>query len=673
MRANIQTLLQQGMSLFNAGQTQRSEQVFLQVLNLEPQNINALQLLGVICSQGGRLPEGERYLRRAIKGNNKVSQLHYNLANNLDTQGKLKESLDGFRQAIRLEPGNAWYYSGLGLTYLKLNRVAEAVTTLRRAFELNENNGVILTNLANALWRSAKENEAIDMAERALAIHPRSVDTMALLGGFYLSKGDAVKAEGVLREGLGINPDHFEVLTNLSALLISRDTPSETREARLICERLARLRPNIPDVHLNLGRVLQKDNSTEKAIDAYKKAVVLDSQHAPAKSSLGYALIELGRFDEAYRCLLEAKALDPNSHQVLEGLLRIAKVDIPSTDIALIEHMLAPVAYGQGKSSGLPFEYAKYLERRGEYARAFEYLAMGNAHKRKNYTYRLEDDRVFFESIKQLFTSEFIQRKFSIGIEDETPIFIVGMPRSGTTLVEQILSSHSQVFGAGELVELSLLIEDMCKSQFREKYPGPVARFGEESFTSLAKQYLAVIREKSLISSRVTDKMPQNFIYLGMIHLMLPKARIIHCRRDPIDTCLSIFKQNFRSLHKYAYDQNELGGYYRLYEDLMAHWRKVLPAAVLHEVQYEELVADQEGISHRLIDFCGLSWEEDCLDFHASNRAVKTASVTQVRKKIYADSVELWRHYETQLEPLIKVLRGEPFDPQVARALQSRS
>jgi hypothetical protein len=192
------------------------------------------------------------------------------------------------------------------------------------------------------------------------------------------------------------------------------------------------------------------------------------------------------------------------------------------------------------------------------------------------------------------------------------------------------------------------------------QYPEAVAKWSEEDFSALGEDYLQKLQEYPNGEARVTDKLPHNFFILGLIYLAMPNAKVIHCRRDPVDNCLSIFKQDFKSIHRYAYDLEELGGHYRLYADLMQHWHDVLPEGAIFDLQYEDMVADQEGMSRKLLEFCGLPWDDNCLRFHETERAVRTASQSQVRKKIYSDSVELWRRYEKQLQPLIKALGETP-------------
>jgi len=289
--------------------------------------------------------------------------------------------------------------------------------------------------------------------------------------------------------------------------------------------------------------------------------------------------------------------------------------------------------------------------------RSFEYYLAGNQFKRNSIDYSIADDVAYFDAIKQVFKKEFFQRHAGIGSADTTPIFIVGMPRSGTSLVEQILASHSQVYGAGELNDMGNLIARACDED-SNKYPHCLLQMNDEELSGLGSAYLTRLHTYAPTAARITDKMPHNFLNLGLIHLVMPGAKIIHCHRNPADNALSIFKELFsKGKHGYAYDLKELGQYYRLYQDLMAHWRRVLPGA-FYELRYEDLVADQETQTRRLLEYCDLPWEDACLAFHRSQRVVRTASLVQVRQPMHANSVEGWRRHEQRMQAFITALEG---------------
>ncbi len=294
------------------------------------------------------------------------------------------------------------------------------------------------------------------------------------------------------------------------------------------------------------------------------------------------------------------------------------------------------------------------------YEEAFEHYRKGNAAKRRLVRFDADHYRAWVARIREVFTAAFFAERAGLGEPSERPVFVVGMPRSGTTLVEQILASHPAVFGAGELRGI---FESVCALEDRAgaAYPGFVPALDEAAIRGAARRYLDALRSVDADAPRVTDKMPTNFFHLGFIALMFPGARIIHCRRDAMDTCLSNFVQLFREGHYYAYDLGDIAAYYRGYQGIMAHWREVLPIP-MHEIQYEALVEDQERISRELIDYMGLEWDARCLDFHRSDRAVRTASNWQVRQPLYRGARKRWEHYAkqlTQLESDLEYVQGD--------------
>jgi len=279
----------------------------------------------------------------------------------------------------------------------------------------------------------------------------------------------------------------------------------------------------------------------------------------------------------------------------------------------------------------------------------------GNELKRNTYTYNIFETRDFFNGLKNVFDDKLFSKHVDTGYGENTPIFIVGMPRSGSSLLEQILASHSLVYGAGELKYLSQIVIHSSAKIAGIKFPYCAAKLSPDNFEILGAEYSKRLRQYSGAVKYITDKELHNFLYIGMIRLTLPNAKIIHCKRNPVDTCLSIFKTYFAGVHKYAYDLSELGEYYKLYQDLMEHWYKILPGYIF-DIQYEDLVGDQEGETRKLLDYCELPWDEACLSFHRTIRPVRTASAEQVRRPIYNSSVGLWRRYEKHLSPLLSAL-----------------
>jgi hypothetical protein len=303
----------------------------------------------------------------------------------------------------------------------------------------------------------------------------------------------------------------------------------------------------------------------------------------------------------------------------------------------------------------LCFAMGKVCEDLADYDKAYSHFARGNALARRLMPFDYERERRFIERLQKVFDADLLASTRPISGTGRTPIFVIGMPRSGTTLVEQIVSSHPLVHGAGELNCLMRIATQVARRGGGEVFPEGVARLSAADLADAASEYLRCSGHTEESEPFLTDKLPANFLLVGMIRLMFPNARVIHCQRDPIDTCMSCFKHYFPSGQRYSYDLVDLGRYYRLYQELMAHWHAVLPGFV-YDIQYETLVADQERETRRLLEFCGLPWDEACLDFHRARRAVKTVSVAQVRRPVYQSSVQIWRRYEKHLRPLMDAL-----------------
>jgi len=309
----------------------------------------------------------------------------------------------------------------------------------------------------------------------------------------------------------------------------------------------------------------------------------------------------------------------------------------------------------------LHFAYAKGLEDRGEHERALEHYITGGRMKRRQLEYDEAETHGFFDKIREAFPKEvFENRKFE-GIDDDRPVFIIGMPRSGSTLLEQILSSHPDVYGAGEVKYLSYALGQLRdRFPMLPKYPEMMAKLAPAQMEIVAKNYLKALTATSGDATRVTDKLLTNYFFVGLIHLLFPKARFINTQRDPVDTCLSGFTKLFKDDMPHSYDLGELGRYYGKYRQLIDHWHNVLPEGVLVTVQYEDVVADTEKEAKRLIEFLGLPWNDKCVDFHKSDRPVKTASVAQVRRPIYKTSLKRWKKYGDGLQPLVAAIEGKP-------------
>lgn len=375
-----------------------------------------------------------------------------------------------------------------------------------------------------------------------------------------------------------------------------------------------------------MGTVAQALGNHPAALTHYGKALALQPAHAQAVLGLSTAR----RYTAGDSALIEG----------FERLLQ--REDSPPRDTA-----------------ALHFALGKMRDDCGQYDLAFDHYAAANALKRELVRFDREQHARYVDSLIGTFSQEFIRAKAgTLSVDDELPIFIVGMPRSGTTLVEQIIASHPSVKAGGELPGLRRVVRSLATQGADDiSYPACVASLNAAAAHQLARGYLGKLPARTNGEIRVTDKMPSNFLHAGLIAILFSKARIIHCRRDPMDVCLSIFFQPFSRAHPYAFDLGDLGHYYRHYERLMSHWRAVLGER-LFEVQYADLVDDPQSVSRRLIDRCGLEWNDQCLQFDRNEGAVRTASQWQVRQPIYKTSLQRWKHYERHLSPLVEALQG---------------
>ncbi len=408
-------------------------------------------------------------------------------------------------------------------------------------------------------------------------------------------------------------------------------------------------------MRINLGATLWEMACIDEAIASYKKAISLKPDFAEAHCNLGLLYKESGQLNEAIASYHRAISFKPDyakAHRYLSFAIRHDEYD---DTIRAMETVYARTDNTTEQKMHLAFGLGKAYEDLKDYDKSFSFILEGNRLKRASFQYSIDEDRDSFAQLKKVFSSAFLADHSNKGNPDETPIFILGLPRSGTTLVEQILASHSEVYGAGELNDLSYITRALSSESAEQDFPECVSDLNENELIKLGSDYLEKIRNYSASANYVTDKMPNNFKMIGFIRMILPGAKVVHCMRDPMDNCLSIFKNYFSGTHKYAYDMTEIGQYYKLYLDLMNHWQKTIPGFI-YNVRYEALVSEQEEQTRKLLAYCKLPWDKNCLSFHKTKRVIATASTIDVRRPIYSDSIQLWKKYETHLEPLRRIL-----------------
>jgi len=547
--------------------------------------------------------------------------------------GKVDEAELVLQGILARDPDHFEASEGLAVLYATQGNLDAAIPMFQKAAGLRPNKAGAHFNLGTALTEVGRLEEAISAFLQCLRIDPNGEPPHINLGNAYKETGDLDAAAASFRRAIEINPASLVAHNNLgSTLRLLGDAP-----AAITCfEKVLNLAPNLPG---------SPDTS---------QAVMLDI--AEVHYNLGLALQDQGKLDHAVANFHKALATRPDFAEAHYHLVRMKKHSEHNSDIQAMEQLHAQPAISSEQRKFLAFGLGKAFEDLQQYEKAFDYFAEGNAIKRGSYSYSVDSHGRFTKKLEAVFDSALFTKHPGTGCRDETAIFILGMPRSGTTLVEQILASHPDVHGAGELETLSQIVNAHFGDKAGIEFPETVQQTDGVDFERPGLNYIEAIRKHSGEARFITDKMPENFKYIGLIKLMLPNAKVIHCRREPADTCLSIFKTNFLEKHEYSHDLSDLAHYYNFYSDLMEHWRRVIPDFI-HDVQYEDIIADQTGQTRALLEYCGLEWDEACLAFYKSDRLVVTASSEQVRRPIYKDSIQLWKRYEAQLAPMLEILR----------------
>ena len=681
----IKHKLSHAKSSLRTGKVSEAEAVLSSILKTEPQQFDALHLLGVANYMQGKLEVASGFFLRAIEIDPESAKTFYNLGivhharkeyqnavqcfqraldldsgdsdvscalgDSLAALGQHGEAIDWYKHAIEVDNDNVEAHSNLGTALKELERLDDAVAHYRKAIDINPDYAKAHNNLGTVLSELGRQDDAVAHFRKAIEIDPGYAKAHSNLGTALSELGRQDDAVVHFRKAVDIRPDYAEAHNNLGTALkkLGRSEDAVTHYRKSID-----IRPDNADAHSNLGTTLSELGRQDDAVAQFRKAIEIDPDHAKAHSNLGTALSELGRLDEGVAHYRKAIEINPEFAEAYRHLTFSKTYSKYDDDIRVMEEIFAQPDIPDEQRMHLAFGLGKSFEDLQQYEKAFEFFAEGNAIKRKSFNFEIEKWDTYFKKLKATLDSSLFRRHQGVGCADETPIFILGMPRSGTTLIEQILASHREVHAAGELVTLSKTIE----ASFDERtYPKDILHVDGDVFERLGGEYIHQVREKSKEATFITDKMPHNFIHVGMIKLMLPNAKIIHCKRCPKDTCLSIFKTYFANVdHTYAYDQNELGQYYNLYLELMEHWQSVLPGFI-HEIQYEDVVSDQEAQTRALLAHCDLEWDDACLSFHKTDRPIKTASAAQVRQPIYKGSVQSWKRYETQLAPLLEALQ----------------
>jgi tetratricopeptide (TPR) repeat protein len=574
----------------------------------------------IALHQQGRLDEAAAAYEAMLGVVSAQFEATYYLGLIRGAQGKFGAALDLAQKGVALKPDSPQAQAQLGSILLALGRPAEALTFLNAASTLEPDRPEVTNNIGVALRTLGRVDEALERFKKAL----------------------------------DLAPDYADARYNLAGLLKKSERYDE---AIPHYEKLLALRPDSAEFRSAFGEALWKADRGDEAMAAFQEAIAIDPNFADALGHLANAFIECGRFDEAVTHLEKAISLAPDRGDLYRFLAETRPGAVTDQHRAALEDLARKDDVSDDTNIDANFALGKVYADAGDRTRSFRYFSAANARRRRFIEYDERGTLGSFARIAETFTAEFVEGRRGCSAPSSTPIFIFGMPRSGTTLIEQVLASHPNVYGGGELS----LFGDIATEVLA---PGasisPEAMQGAscEALREIGLRYAESLSDLSSAALRITDKMPANFRFAALIHIVLPNARMILAKRDPVDTCMSCFSHCFAGDLPWAYDLAELGRYYRGFEKLMEHWLCVLPPTSILEVKYEAVVDDFETEARRIIAYCGLDWDGACLDFHKTERRIRTASATQVRRPIYRTSVHRSHEYGDLLQPLLTALKA---------------
>jgi tetratricopeptide (TPR) repeat protein len=647
----------QARQLHQAGELSRAQSLYEQVLRDDPAQAEVLFLLGVVCGQQNHLDEAIAYYRRALALQPDDANVIFHLGITCQSRGLHEEAAEHFRHCLRLRPDHATAWLSLGNTHLQFGQLDDAIRHFREAIRLDPNLGPAYLNLAHSLQRQGNLQQAADCLRDCLARQPNYAEAHFNFGNLLVALRRREEAAAHFDEAIRLQPAFAPAYNNRGNVALDL---GDVDEAIGYFEKAIKARPDYVEAQVSLGGALAERRDIEGAVEAYKQALRVQPTNPRAHNNLAEAYLDLGDSQQAQTHLREAARLNPAFIRPLLHLAANGFYSAAEPGVEEIKSRLTDARLSRDATSQLHFILGYVHDRAGDTEAAFEHFRQGNALRRailqQNGTaFDPDANTIAMNRLIEYFTPEYFERTRGFGLESEVPVFIVGMPRSGSTLVEQILSAHSQVHGAGEIKDVNrLVIELSTRLGGTETYPESLSKMDTALAREFAEKHLEQLKNRDSSAARVTDKMLDNFFHLGLLATLFPKSRVIHCKRDPRDVCLSCYFQFFRGL-RFTWDLNDLGRCHRDYERVMAHWKNVLPIPML-EVVYEDVVADLETESRRIVNFCGLEWQDRCLRFHENERKVHTMSRVQVRQPIYKSSVARWKRYEAHLEPLLKAL-----------------
>ena len=678
-------LAERAQACLDMGDLQQAIKLFGELRDNEPNNAEAWLMSGALLGETGATEEAETFIQKAVTINPNYPEAHLTLAYLQKATGALEDSYDSTKTALEIDSNydEAWVY--LGAICCDLCRFEEAENACREAIKRWPENAQAHICLATALCALGREHEAEPVAYRAIGLDGAAKSAITpLLGRILLGKCEYDEAESLIRSALAASPNDVVLMMSLANIKLGQKQLDQAEE---IFHKITDQAPEMADAWTGLGVTYQNQHKSVRAEECYRKAIELDASSIPPVYKLAQLQEINGQFsdaEDAFRGILEQYPGSLDTVGALAGLLEKAgRIDdaIDTLEPVLsIPERSVPVALALQKlckkmnrcddavnylndvlqtsylqvddEIAARFALGALYDKQGQFDNAFNQFLRANDLRKQ--AYDPDDYTIYINNMIDTCSQSLLDALPVASSASEQPVFIVGMPRSGTSLIEKILSSHSDVYGAGELREITAITENLTQTETGGFFPGSMSNLTQDDIDRFSEGYLDLINRISNGALRVTDKLPHNFQYIGLIHALFPGAKIIHCLRDAKDTCLSCYSMNFFGYHPYTSNLEALGRHYKDYERLMKHWREIdIP---MLEVHYEDLVDDPEKWTRKLLEYCDLGWQDQCLRFYENGSMTRTASYDQVRQPMYKNSIGRWKNYIHHLRSLTDVL-----------------
>lgn len=658
---------------WNAGQLAEAGNRCREILAGDPTSVPALSLMALIAARQGDATAAISYMNRAedaslvpasdepairksALSSDGLSPVWHSLALSFIAARKLDEARLCLERLIAKEPKNAEARNNLGIALQNLGEYGLAEREYRMALEIDPRNASIHANLAAVLGSLGDYADSISHAQQAIDIDPGFATAHVLLALAESGRERHHAALDAIDRGLSHAPENLALLVMRAALLLKVYRPTEALAG---CRHVLALDPKNAEAHEIFGLTLQALGQDEDALEAFAQAASLTPDPRSPQVNRATLLMQLGRREEAQTILADIVSAQPDSAAAWYNLAEAKTFQRRDPDIAVMDEVLRG-RLGYVDRIFMHYALGKAYDDIGDAETAFSQWSAGSRMKRAVIAYDSERKLASMDAIAAAFTPDLIARFTHIEQPSKKPIFILGMPRSGTTLIEQILASHPAVHGAGELPYFQQAVDAISGPSPDRSYPDILGRLTPMDIGNLSSHYLSQVSTLSRDAERIVDKGLINFLYAGLIHLVFPNAHLIHCRRDPTATCLSCYSKLFTEGQEFSYDLTELGLYYTGYRQLMAHWRSTLPRTSFFEIDYEAVVEDLETHARALIEFCGLPWHPACLRFNETSRPVRTASLNQVRQPLFRTGITRWNAYLPYATPLLDALGEAP-------------